>query len=352
MASDEARVHGGPDLDELRAAGISPDSLVDFSVNVNPYGPTPRMRDAIRAAAIDRYPDPTARLARAALARMWDVDREGIVLGAGAAELLWTVTRAAVRAGDAVVVAGPTFSEPRAAAESVGAIVHEVRASAETSFRHDPDPLARAIRARRARLVYLCAPNNPTGLAWPVAELAALVGDCPDALFVVDQSFLSLSERHADAAVALPDNAVRVRSLTKDHAIPGTRVGAALATPAFAKTLERMRPAWSTGAATQAAAIAAAAEPDFVAESRARLLDDRTALIEGLRALGLTPLPSSTVFVLVSVGDARAVRERLLHRDRILVRDCASFGLPDHLRLAARGAEDRQRLFEALKPFR
>jgi histidinol-phosphate aminotransferase len=349
MADERRRVHGGPDLDELRAAGIAPESLLDFSVNVNPYGPTPRMREAIRDAAIDRYPDPTAGPARAALARMWDVDPEGVVLGAGAAELLWTITRAAVRAGDPVVVAGPTFSEPRAAAESAGARVHEVRASAEASFRHDPEPLARAIGAHRARLVYLCAPNNPTGLAWPASELAALVSDHPGALFVVDQSFLSLSERHADAAVRLPDNAVRVRSLTKDHAIPGTRVGAALATPAFAKTLERMRPAWSTSAAAQAAAIAAADEPDFVARSRSRLLDDRDHLVEGLRAQGLHPVPSSTVFVLVRMEETRGVRARLLQRHGILVRDCASFGLPEHVRIAARGAADTDRLLDALR---
>ncbi|MDB4983003.1 MAG: putative Histidinol-phosphate transaminase [Myxococcales bacterium] len=348
MADEFRRVHGGPDLDELRAARISPESILDFSVNVNPYGPTPRMRDAIRNAAIERYPDPTAGPARVALARLWDVAPEGVVLGAGAADLLWTLTRAAVRAGESVVVAGPTFSEARAAADAVGAIVHEVRATAEAAFRHDPEQLAREIHARRARLVYLCAPNNPTGRAWPLPELSALVGDCPDALFAIDQSFLSLSERHADAAVALPDNAVRVRSLTKDHAVPGTRVGAALTTPALASRLERMRPAWSTGAATQAAAIAATEEQAFVVECRARLLDDRTALLEGLRALGLSPCSSSTVFVLVRVGDACAVRGRLLHDARVLVRDCASFGLPEHVRIAARGAADRARLLEAL----
>ena len=131
---------------------------------------------------------------------------------------------------------------------------------------------------RHARLVYLCAPNNPTGLAWPVSEISAVVRRCPDALFVVDQSFLSLSDQHEDATASLPDNAVRVRSLTKDHAIPGARLGALIATPTFARKLERLRPAWSTGAATQAAAIAAAAEQGFVAESRARLFQDRAAL--------------------------------------------------------------------------
>jgi histidinol-phosphate aminotransferase len=307
------------------------------------------MREAIRNAAIERYPDPTATLARGALARVWNVDPATIVLGAGAADLLWAIVRATVRPGEPVVVAEPTFSEARAAAEAVGAVVHAVRATEDESFRHEPGRLVQIVNERRARLVYVCAPNNPTGLAWPIVEIAAVNRACPDALFVVDQSFLSLSERHEDAGMALPDNAVRVRSLTKDHAIPGTRVGATISTPALANTLERLRPAWSTGAATQAAALAAAAEQTFVAESRAQLLADRTALREGLTSIGLVPVPSSTVFVLVRVGDAQRVRKCLLARHGVLVRDCSSFGLPHHIRVAARGAEDRARLLAALQ---
>lgn len=349
MASDTGgRVHGGPDLEELRAAGLAAEALLDFSVNVNPYGPTQLMRDAIRNAAIERYPDPTATLARRALALVWDVDPATVVLGAGAAELLWALVRATVRAGEPVVIVEPTFSEARAAAEAVGAVVHEIRATEAESFRHEPGRLVQTVNERHARLVYLCAPNNPTGLGWPITEIAAVIRACPDALFVVDQSFLSLSERHEDAAVSLPDNAVRVRSLTKDHAIPGTRVGAVIATRALAMTLERLRPAWSTGAATQAAAIAAAGEQAFVAESRALLLADRAALSAGLASLGLVPLPSSTVFLLVHVGAARDLRARLLERHAVLVRDCSSFGLPQHLRLAARGSGDRERLLAAL----
>jgi histidinol-phosphate aminotransferase len=348
MADPHVRVHGGPDLDELRAAGIAPESILDFSVNVNPYGPTPLMREAIRSAAIERYPDPTAAVARGALARVWDVDPTTVVIGAGAAELLWAIVRAVVRSGDPVVIVEPTFSEARAAAEALGAVVHEIRTTEAESFRVEPGLLVKVVNERRARLVYLCAPNNPTGLAWPTAEYAEVIRACPDAMFVVDQSFLSLSERHQDAAVALPDNAIRVRSLTKDHAIPGVRVGAALATSALAERLERLRPAWSTGATTQAAAIAAASEQDFVSVSRARLLADRDALVEGLVTLGLTSIPSSTVFVLVRVGDAEKTRARMLQHHGVLVRSCSSFGLPQYIRVAARGPTETARLLAAL----
>jgi histidinol-phosphate/aromatic aminotransferase/cobyric acid decarboxylase-like protein len=349
MESDGGeRTHGGTDLSELRSLGLAPDEILDFSVNVNPYGPTTFMRDAIRNAAIERYPDPHAIHARDALAAVWQVDLSCVVLGAGAAELLWAITRAMIRPGDHVVVAGPTFSEVGFAAAAAGATVHEVRAS-ENSFRLDPKRLLRAIVASEARLVYLCTPNNPTGQAWPVAQTVDLARQCADTLFIVDESFLSLSEQHGDAFERLPDNTIRIRSLTKDHGIPGARVGAAIATPGLVRRIEATRPAWSTGAITQAAATAAAAEQGFVAESRSLLLDDRVALSEGLRMIGLSPLPSRTIFVLVPVGDARCLRTRLLSEDKILVRDCSSFGLPGYLRIAARPAPQSARLLSALR---
>jgi histidinol-phosphate/aromatic aminotransferase/cobyric acid decarboxylase-like protein len=115
-----------------------------------------------------------------------------------------------------------------------------------------------------------------------------------------------------------------------------------------AARIEHGRAAWTTGAAAQAAAIAAATLGGFVAESRVRLLAERAQLAALLVALGLAPAPSSTGFLVVRTGDAEALRHRLLVRHHLLVRDCTSFGLPDHIRLAARSAADRDRLAAAL----
>jgi histidinol-phosphate/aromatic aminotransferase/cobyric acid decarboxylase-like protein len=87
------REHGGPIAAELRGLGIDPHEVLDFSVNVNVYGPAPQMVEAIRTARVDLYPDPTAREAREALGAVCDVDPDRIVVGNGAAELLWTLAR-------------------------------------------------------------------------------------------------------------------------------------------------------------------------------------------------------------------------------------------------------------------
>jgi histidinol-phosphate/aromatic aminotransferase/cobyric acid decarboxylase-like protein len=341
-------VHGGPLLDQLRRLGIDRERVLDFSVNLNPYGPAPAMRAAIQAARVEVYPDSTAAEARAALAAAAGVAAERIVLGNGGADLLWTLARLLLAPGQAALVVEPTFSEFSAAAVAARARVVEWRASPERAFAVDLGAVAERARAERARVIYLCTPNNPTGAPVRAADLGGFAAALPEVTIVLDQAFLSLSEHAGDGAVDLPANLVRVRSLTKEHAIPGVRVGYLIATLALAAAVESARPAWTTGAAAQAAAIAACDLGAFVESSCARLLDDRRALAADLRGLGLQPVASAASFQIVRVADAERVAQALLARHRILVRDCASFGLPDYLRLAARPAPDRARLRTAL----
>jgi histidinol-phosphate/aromatic aminotransferase/cobyric acid decarboxylase-like protein len=342
--------HGGLLDSELAALGLQPAQILDLSVNVNPYGPSPAVATAVRTAALARYPDPTGRAAREALAARLGCAPEAIALGNGAAELLWTLARILVPAGASAVAVEPTFSELAAAVVAGGGRLLPWRAAEATGFAVDLAAVGALLRSSGSRTLYLCNPGNPTGVALAAAEVAAFASAHPDVTILLDQAFLSLSERAAELSAQLPDNVVAIRSLTKDHALPGVRIGYAVAAPALIARLEAARPPWTTSAAAQAAA-AAAAGPEAVAHveaCRRRLLADRDLLAAALRRVGLAPLPSATLFLLVRIPDAAALRRRLLERHRILVRDCASFGLPDHVRICARPAPDIERLVAAL----
>jgi histidinol-phosphate/aromatic aminotransferase/cobyric acid decarboxylase-like protein len=334
--------HGGLHDQELAQHGLTPAEIVDFSVNVNPYGPCDAVVHAIRTASLSRYPDPTGRATRAALAAALGRDRDEIALGHGAVELLWSLARLLVAPGERAAVVGPTFSEFGNAVRAHGGRVVEWRAAAADDFAIHADAID-ALLAARPRALYLCNPNNPTGRALPAAEIAALAAAHPHVPIVLDQAFLSLSERHADADATYPANVVCVRSLTKDHALAGLRVGYLVADAALVARLEAARPPWTTSQLAQAA-IVATLGPDalaFLARSRQRMLADRDALAV------LRPLPSVAPYVLLPAANATALRRRLLNRG-ILVRDCSSFGLPDHIRLAARPQADVDRLLTEL----
>ncbi|GAC1394833.1 MAG: histidinol-phosphate transaminase [Polyangiales bacterium] len=346
--------HGGLLHDELATLGLRGDDVLDVSVNVNPYGPSAAMRRAIVDAAIVRYPDPTATPARLALARSLDVDPACIVVGNGAVDLLWGLARVSLGAGDLAMIVEPAFSEMRTAAARRGARIVEHRTSPEADFHLDLARLDAHLAEVRPRLLYLCTPSNPVGRCTPIDEIAALAGRHRDTLVVADLSFLSLSARHAELARARSGRVVWVRSLTKDHALAGVRVGFVLAPVEIAAHLEADRPPWSVNAPAQAAAIATCEldERRFVDDSRARLLADRLHLEQALRALDLRVHPSETIYSLVDLGpraSATALRARLLQRHRVLVRDATSFGLPHHVRLGARRPADVARLVDALQ---
>jgi histidinol-phosphate/aromatic aminotransferase/cobyric acid decarboxylase-like protein len=341
-----ARVHGGPDPAELRALGIE-GSLVDFSVNVNPYGPTPAVATAARGADLARYPEPGAATVRAALAARWRWDPEGVLFAHGATEILWDLGRHLARLEGPVLVVEPAFSELRDALRASGAPALRWWPAGGADAALDPGELAEAMEQAGARACYLATPTSPLGLPVTAVAVESLARALPRALVLLDESFLALSDLHAEAARPLPPNVARLRSLTKEHAIPGLRAGYLLASPGLVAALDAARPTWSTSAPAQAAALAALAEEAFVAESRLRLASDREALRVGLARLGLVAWPSVAPYLSFRAAGAASLRRRLLAR-RLLVRDCASFGLADVIRVAARPAADRELLLAAL----
>lgn len=342
------RIHGGPDDGELEALGLRREDILDFSASTNPRGPSDAMRFALRAVEVSKYPDTSSRVACQALAAHLRVPVERLVLGNGAAELLWTLRVALSGIERGVVIAEPTFCEFRAACVAADVPVFEVRARPEQDFRFDLQAIAGEARANGVAVVYLCCPNTPTGAIEPAEKLASWAAENPQLSIVLDQSFLTLSDRFADLGHSMPDNVICVRSLTKDHGVAGVRVGYLLAVPSLIRKIAQMRPAWTVSAYSQAAVLAAVAEPLFVQRSREELLTNRNWLQTALLKMGLRPVPSSAPFVLVKVPNAAELRASLLKRHRLLVRNCQSFGLPGYLRLSVRTKAALECLIEAM----
>ncbi|HLQ33151.1 MAG TPA: aminotransferase class I/II-fold pyridoxal phosphate-dependent enzyme, partial [Chloroflexota bacterium] len=148
----------------------------------------------------------------------------------------------------------------------------------------------------------------------------------------------------------MPDNLIVLRSLTKFSALAGLRLGLALAQPPLIEKLRAVKPPWNVNAAAQAAGEYALRHPELLPNLE-RLGIAREELVAGVRRLGLQPLPTACNFFLVPVSDAPDVRHKLLAKG-CLVRDCSSFGLPDHVRIAVRSPEDNRRLLLALGAIR
>lgn len=341
--------HGGPDLAELAALGIRPESLLDFSVNANPLGTSPRALRALQLVDPLPYPDRRCLRLRAALAAAHDTRSEEILVGNGSVELIWLLTQAYLGAGDRALVVGPTFGEYAAAVQAAGAELVTVDAAAEDGFRPDPARIAAAVQRMAPRLVFLCNPNNPTGQVLEPDAVAALLAALGDGLLLVDEAYVELSDGVTSVVPlrAGERRLVVLRSLTKSHGLAGLRLGYLVADAEVVEAARGSQPPWSVNALAQAAGLAALGDAEHVEAGRRLARRARVWLVDALERLGLRCVPSRAGFWLVEVGSGRQARDALLRRG-ILIRDAASFGLPNYVRIAARPLDECERLREAV----
>lgn len=348
-----ARIAPRPELAVIKAvphggfADLTGAEVLDFSANVNPFGPSPRVWGAICAVALGRHPDPRAASLRRYLAMLEDVDPAQLLVGNGSIELIYNLAVAFVRAGDRVLVVEPAFGEYAAAAAIMGAEIMRWRMRPEHGFALDLDSLLQAALRARPRLLFLCNPNNPTGSYYPRAVVEQLVARLPETLIVLDEAFVRFIPDAWRSHELLASNLLVLRSLTKDYALTGLRVGFARGPRAVIAALEKVQPPWSVNALAQAATIAALDDELHFQASLASLAQAKTTFVRELAEIGMAPLPSHLPFFLIEVGAAEMWRQRLLEQG-MLVRDCTSFGLPNHIRVAVRRPPENARLVAAL----
>jgi histidinol-phosphate aminotransferase len=310
--------------------------VVKLNTNENPYPPSPRVLDALRAMAtadVRLYPDPEARALRAAAARVYDVPVDHVLAGNGSDELLALVLRATVDPGDAVAFPVPTYSLYETLVRVQGG--RPVAVPYPADFRLPVDALV----AARARVTFLCNPNSPSGTFVPVDTVAALA-EAVAGLLVVDEAYVDFAPASALPLVGRLPNVVVLRTFSKSFSLAGMRVGLAFAHPEVLAGLRTVKDSYNLGRASQAAAEAALADLDTMRANVARIRATRDALAAGLVARGYTVLPSAANFVLARRPglDQAPVARALAARD-VLVRHFAVPGLADALRITV-GTDD------------
>jgi histidinol-phosphate aminotransferase len=302
----------------------------------------------MQAVDIAQHPDPRATPLRRALAAHNGIDPAALLVGNGAADLLYQLAMAYLRPGDCVLVVAPTFGEYAAAAATMGAKVIYHPTDADSGFALDIEQLVYEEQQHRPRLLFLCNPNNPTGTYHDQGVIEALLAAAPDTLLVLDEAFINFVARPWPACRLLAHpNLLILRSLTKDYALTGLRAGYAMAAPPIIAALEKVQPPWTVNALAQAAALAALDDAAHLRASLAALAQAKSSLLHDLERLDFAPLPSAVHFFLLPVASAAEWQRELLARG-ILVRDCTSFGLPEHIRIAVRTPPENARLVAAL----
>lgn len=344
-----AQRHGGVLDAEIEAAGLRAGEVLDFSVNVSPLGPPPGVREALAALDLSRYPDPRSQQLREALADQLGVEPEQILPGNGSSELIHLTVRLFVHQGQRPVICAPTFSEFERAVELAGAHPYFWTARPERQFRWSLRNKPGVLDRVRPPLVWLCNPNNPTGVYLSYDQVTALSSALVGGPLLLDEAYINFVAQPWRSLDLIESGRVIVlRSMTKDYALAGLRLGYLVAHRDLIAAAERLQPEWSVSAAAQAAGLAALHAGGYLDAMRQAVAEAKRYLVDALLGAGFALTEGQANFILVEVADATAVRARLL-RQGIAVRDCTSFGLPQHIRIGIRGIEDCQRLVEAFR---
>ncbi len=315
-----------------------------LSSNEGAFGPPPGVHDAV-TRVLERghhYPDGEARDLRAAIGARFHLDPARIICGNGSDDIIAQLCVAYGGPGREVLMTEHGFSIYHIAGTYAGSRV--VKAP-ERNLTADVDALLAHV-SPATRLVFLANPNNPTGSLLAQSEVERLRARLPaEALLVLDSAYAEYVDRPGyDPGVKLVDaapNTVMTRTFSKIFGLGGMRIGWAYAHPSIIAVLNRIRAPFNVTAASQAAAIAALAEPGWVEKGRAHNAAQRARLTRALTGIGIRVWPSDGNFVLADFATparADAANEHL-RRSGLIVRKVGGYGLPQCLRISI-GTED------------
>jgi threonine-phosphate decarboxylase len=330
---------------------------VDCSSSINPLGTPRKAIIAIKMnlnSLASRYPDPECRELRKSLSRYLRIDPEWICMGNGAIEVIYWFAQAAFVKGH-VVVPAPTFCEYEIASQKVGAKVTFVPLH---NFGLEADQVIE--KARGADAVFLCNPNNPTGILATKHIMKIIENVDSSTRILLDECFIELTDKPSANTIIKRisefDNLVILRSLTKAFGLAGLRIGYGVCNQTFAKKLSANKIPWNVNAFAQIAGAAALTDGRYLSKARALVIKERKFLYDNIDKLkSFSPLRSDSNYFLVHLHGRNSTqfRDTLLKRTGVLVRDCSTFtGMgSQYIRLAVKTHRENILVLKALEAF-
>ncbi|MCR5627687.1 MAG: aminotransferase class I/II-fold pyridoxal phosphate-dependent enzyme [Lachnospiraceae bacterium] len=356
-------IHGG-DI-------YSNDVKTDFSVNINPLGVPKEIKEAVIEAVdiIDRYPEFRNKALNKTTADYFGVDEKNVISGNGVSEVIMTVFQAF--RPEKLLLPAPTFYGYVHAAVAVGSQIQvvDIMKSGELGEEHFKDGelidnsgwgkevlcKLRDFDTESARTMFVIAnPNNPTGNLYTREELDEMADICKEKgiYLVIDESFLSFTGKPKEySAINLIDkfeNVIVLRAFTKIFAVPGIRLGCAVACEKTISTMREQLPEWNISVLAQKSGLRCLELRDYVKDSVKLVDEERGYLTHELLELGFKVYDSRVNFILFY--SKAPLYKRLLDK-QILIRDCSEFtGLREgYYRIGVKKHDENTELIKALK---
>lgn len=333
--------------------------IIDFSSNVNPLGMSPGIRRTIKDGidSLKQYPDPDCTFARVAISKYWGIEADNILLGNGSNELIHLAPRAL--GSKRVLICQPAFSEYELSVKASGAKPYFIFSKEKDDFSLDLKQIA--AYAKKADMIMLCNPNNPTGNLFKKESLLSLAYACKKnkAYLFVDEVFMDLVDREHE--YSLLQDAIKqkyiliLRSFTKFFCLPGLRVGYMVAAKETLKRISSFQPSWSVNSLAQLAVRSGLDDGYFINSTKRHIRKEKSFMfnkLKGIKAIKAYYPNANFIFckTLNKSISSKELFSRLI-KSGILIRDCSNFrGLnKSFFRIAIRNRKDNCYLIECLK---
>lgn len=302
----------------------------DLSDNTNLFGAPPAALRELAISANDdiaRYPGLHTRSLREAIADYAGVRPDHVVMGCGSDDVIDSAVRAFADPGESLAYSDPTFSMIPIFAKVNGVIPVPIPFTPTLDI--DPD----ALLATRARIIYVCSPNNPTGVA-PSRDAVDYVIDRAPGLVIIDEAYAEFSGAGRVAEAPKHDRVLVTRTLSKAFGMAGFRIGYGTGNAALVHDVLKVRGPYKENAPGERAAAAALREDvAWMRTLAAQAVENRDRFASELRVRGFKPFPSDANFLLVPVAHAARVGELMRGRG-VAVRPYPGLrGIGDTLRI-------------------
>ena len=369
-----SNIHGGNIFQFAHEQRIEPYEVIDFSANINPLGPSQRGLSALEAQLryISHYPDATNDDVLNTIADTYGMNKNQIVVGNGAAELLYAICRLPGYTG--AFVPAPGFSEYKEALAASQIPVRDIYYRPREDDNGKPyfevpylalETFAAELKGQDGRIiVFLGNPNNPDGTLLDknhIRTLATMLKDA-NSLLVIDESFIDFvgndtlqdNEYSMRSLVNEFDNIIVVHSFTKFYAVPGLRIGAVFSNPQIIDQLNTFIPTWSVNTLAQAYTEAALNDIEYVKWTKQVLREEQHYMYNALDAIaGITVYPASANFILLHIEQEGVTADSIneaLKKHNMIVRNCDSYmGLNSQwVRVAIKDHDNNVRLVDTL----
>ncbi|HEY3590876.1 MAG TPA: threonine-phosphate decarboxylase CobD [Buttiauxella sp.] len=347
--------HGGNIIEAAAMMGVDAELLIDFSANINPLGMPDSLKRAItnNLALAERYPDVEYRALHQALAHHHQVPQEWVLAGNGETELIFNLVQQL--APRKALLLTPGFAEYRRALARAGCEVTDFHLSEEQGWQ--PDESLLSALTPDLDCLFLCTPNNPTGLMLDKTLLLAIASRCREnqIALIVDEAFLDFLPQESGLIPHLSSftQLYILRSLTKFFAIAGLRLGYLVSsdTATVGRIRERREP-WTINAFAALAGEVILSDREYIEASYRWLSNEQPRLYNGLNELhGITVWPPRANYIFLRCDVAGLDLQRALLEENILIRHCANYPGLDarYYRVAIKSSADNDTLLRALQ---